>query len=278
METLAGPDEKSGIVNVTYPKLETGYYIADPVFADFVRQAVKATYKLVAYEIEPSQRKKENQKDFALSIIERENAQSDNLIKHVLQADPKSRVFAYVGYSHATENWKKIREHNIGWFAAQLKKKTGIDPLTIDQVGGSFNPKSPSVDPVWKLIQEGENISEPTVAMMGQKTIVSDQYNGKVDLSVFHPAHRLIEGRPNWLSLGGYRKPFTIQNKEFYQGQETLVQAFRVEEKENAIPVDQILLHSKDGSSNFLLPKGKYRIQTSTIAENKLSDKTIEIK
>ena len=267
METLVGPDGNSGVLNLDYPKLDTGYYSAEPVFGDFVREAARLGYQLVAYEIESGQRQVDAQADPVDSIRERENAQSDNLIQHVLKPHPKTKLFVYVGYSHATEHWEPQDDgSDLGWMAAQIQKKTGIDPLTIDQVGGSYNPKNQQIDPVLSLLQKDAAIQQPCVLRQESgEWLSSDGYYHKTDMTVFHPIQKMLDGRPNWLRMNGYRKAHPFQNKDYYLGDKTLVQAYRIDEGEGALPVDQVLLETPDGEAMLLLPEGKYRTVSQTI-------------
>ena len=263
METLAGPP---GPVNIRYPRLGTGHYSAEPVFADFVRQAAKCGYQMIAYEIQQAQQSVDANANPLDSIKERENAQSDNLIEHVLDKHPDAKLFVYVGYSHATENWETLEdESQLGWMAAQINKKTGIDPLTIDQVGGSYNPKSSRVDSVFKLVQSQESLQQPTVLKLPSGTwLSSDSYYKKTDLTVFHPVQKMLSGRPDWLRMNGYRLPLAIENKDYFAGTTTLVQAYLRDERKG-LPVDQLLLESDAGTSTFLLPAGEYRTEIWTI-------------
>ena len=267
METLVGPGKVSGVVEYEYPTLETGFYSGEPIFADFVRQCPKLGYQMIAYEIEAGQRKVNAQKDPNASIKERENAQSDNLIKHVLQKHKDAKLFVYVGYSHATEDWQTLEDGSqLGWMAAQIQKKTGIDPLTIDQVGGSYNPKSNQIDPVFKLLQSNREIIKPSIVKgIDGAWLSADRYFKKTDLSVFHPVQKMIDGRPNWLRMQGYRKSHMIDNADYFVEPKTLVQAYFEEEGDDALPVDQILLDSAEGDSTFLLPAGNYRTEMRTI-------------
>ncbi len=66
----------------------------------------------------------------------------DNFIAHILDGNPRARVFVYCGYTHVY----KAPQANLQWFAARLKAKTGIDPLCITQAWG-FPPRSGTCSP-----------------------------------------------------------------------------------------------------------------------------------
>lgn len=275
VETLSG---KPGEVHFDYPTLQTGSYSSEPIFGDFLRQSSRAGFKMIAYEIQLD-RHNFDMSDRTDSIIQRENAQSDNLIQHVLEADPKSRLFVYVGYSHATEDWKTSDDgRRIGWMAAQIKQKTGIDPLTIDQVGGTYNPNSPTIDPIFKLIHDHQPIVESCLIKTSEDHwLTSDGYFGRVDLTVFHPPQEMIDGRPNWLPMNGYRVGYPLDHADTFVDNPTLIQAFLVSELPDGLPVDQVLMTDPSGSSTMLLPPGKYQLRLQSANENKTIDSVIEV-
>jgi hypothetical protein len=114
-----------------YPIHSSGHYTQEPVFGDFVRQSLAMGYRPVAYEQMESGNGSTSRAD---SIARREDAQSSHLAQ-VLAADPKAKMLVYVGHSHVAEQPIDDRSNaKQSWMATLLKAKTGIDPLTIDQV------------------------------------------------------------------------------------------------------------------------------------------------
>jgi hypothetical protein len=163
--------------------------------------------------------------------------------------------------------------------AAQIKRKTGIDPLTVDQVGGSYNPREPTVDPVFDLVSKSGQLNRSLILHTSQgEWLTSDTYHGRIDLTVFHPVQKMIDGRPDWLRMNGYRMAQEISNKDFFAGNPTLVQAFLTSESGDGLPVDQVLLESAEGNSTLLLPAGVYRLQSQTCTGFTSHEKTIEIR
>jgi hypothetical protein len=257
------PDRKKNPIK--YPDLKTGYYTKDPIFADFVRQGINMGYRLVPYEITSDQRAKIKKEDSTSRIINRETSQAKNIIENILKDDPKARIFIYVGYAHATENWKISKDgREVGWMAAQIKRMTGIDPLTIDQVYGTDGRYSNNRanDVVYDYVTAQEDIHSSLI--MKNKAgafLTSKYYDGKIDLTVFHPKQAMIEGRPNWLYMSGYRKAFKIENKDFFKDRNIMLQAFVISEIKSAIPMDQLVIRGAEGHQIMLLPKGKYRLE-----------------
>ena len=94
---------------------------------------------------------------------------------------------------------------------------------------------------------------------------------------MFHPVQKMIDGRPDWLRMNGYRKPQVIQNADYFVEDPTLVQAFFATERKDALPVDQVLVTGADGQSTLLLPPGEYRIESATRDSTKPHSQTITI-
>ncbi|MDL2344549.1 hypothetical protein QOL99_10315 [Deinococcus sp. MIMF12] len=92
---FAGETFRPEIVSTTaqgYVTRDSGYYTAEPVYAELVRSVRRAGYTLVPYEAEtflqggtPAQR-----------INHRERQQAENLVERVFKKDPAARVFIFV--------------------------------------------------------------------------------------------------------------------------------------------------------------------------------------
>ncbi|MGY0407216.1 MAG: hypothetical protein ACWIPJ_02505, partial [Polaribacter sp.] len=100
-----------------YPLKSTGYYTEEPNFGLFIRKAIRLGYKIIGYD------------DF--SPDNREKAQAKN-IASIFEKTPNAKVFVYAGIGHILENSKQ--NSNKKRMAEIFKEKTGINPLTIDQV------------------------------------------------------------------------------------------------------------------------------------------------
>jgi hypothetical protein len=126
----ASPSQATRDLNAGAPLTAAlGWYLADPVFAELVRAARRLGYRFASYEARPDQMQSAGPS--ATQQIEvREDAEANNFIAHILDDDPKARVFVYCGYDQAL----KVQVYgNQLWFAGRLKAKTGIDPLCIGQ-------------------------------------------------------------------------------------------------------------------------------------------------
>ncbi|WP_439470779.1 hypothetical protein [Brevundimonas sp.] len=236
-----------------------GWYSRDPVYAEAVREAARLGYRFASYEQMFDQQAPEGA-DWEGEIAAREEAQADNLIANILSGNPGAKVFVYVGYAHAME------KPGVGgtWFAARLKAKTGIDPLTIEQ---SFNwpALNPAHDaPHVAAVLERFAPTAPVVVWKDGATIGARTHAGQMDLSVFHPRRAPVSGRPGWLAADPLRKPVEVMVPPFTGL--TLLQAMRLAEGTAGVPADHFLLTEGQDRATLLLPPGGYGLRLETEA------------
>ena len=234
-----------------------GYYIADPVFAEMVREAASLGYVFADYE----QRGDQNAPAEASGeerVVARETAQAANLIENVLKSRPDARIFVLCGYNHAleAEGWGGL------WFAGRLKAATGIDPLTIDQSANWPGTRPETDSPQVAAVLRRFAPTAPIVVRRDGKVFANRVYDGKTDLSVFHPRLPRVAGRPGWLAADPARKPVEVAAPPF-EGP-TLLQALHIEEGA-AIPADHLLLGPGQTRATLMLRPGRYflRLETS---------------
>jgi len=234
-----------------YPIHSSGHYTQEPVFGDFVRQSLAMGYRPVAYEQMESGNGSTSRAD---SIARREDAQSSHLAQ-VLAADPKAKMFIYVGHSHVAEQPIDDRSNaKQSWMATLLKAKTGIDPLTIDQV--TLGQRPSGYNGLARRVLAAKTSGRSVVMFDGDRPVVVGQYAGAVDLQVYHPVTRMVKGRPDWLAAMG-RKPMAIPAGFVPQRGERLVQAFVAGESDDAIPVDQVLVRAGQDVPALMVPDNK---------------------
>lgn len=233
-----------------------GYYTADPVYAEMVREAAGLGYVFANYEQRPDQRLPADA-DMDASTTAREVAQAKNLIETVLKPRPDARIFVLCGYSHATE------VEGVGglWFAGQLKAATGIDPLTIEQSNNwpATRPEADTAE-VTAVLQRFAPTRPVTVSRDG-RAFASRFFDDKIDLSVFHPRLPKVDGRPGWLAADPARKPVEVAVPPF-EGP-TLLQALHLNEGP-AIPADHLLLEPGQARATLLLRPGPYFLRLET--------------
>lgn len=257
VETLDNrtPEPVAGLRERGYPLADDGYYGKEPLFGDFLRRSLAAGYQPVAYEF--SAYVGELAKLSAVERqIQREDGQAQNIIDQVLVKNPRARIFVYVGHGHVNKGLSDVGGRKIGLMAEQLRVKSGIDPLCIDQVLDSW-PKLAERDQ--PLVDEVLKTFSGDAFVMAKRTGTDYWNNGRVDIQVWHRPALLRQGREHWLSMNGYRKPKTIPSKLLPRQGRRLVQAFVAGESANAVPMDQVLVTAGETPPVFMLPKGKYR-------------------
>ena len=236
-----------------------GYYTHDPVFAETVREAARLGYRFADYEQGFDQRAPDDA-DGALQIATREEAQANNLIANILSGHPEARVFVFVGYSHAME----APGRGGTWFAARLKAKTGIDPLTIEQ-SMNWPAITPDNDaPHVAAVLDRFAPERPIVVAKGAASVAAPAYVGKMDLSVFHPRMAPVAGRPGWLAADPERRRVAISVPPL--DEQVLIQALRLQEGTAGPPSDHYLLPPGATEATFFLHPGRYFFRQETAA------------
>ena len=229
---------------------KTGYYVLDPVFAETTRRASEAGLSLADYEERFDQRSQDP--SFDVKATAREVNQARNLIEAVLARDPKARIFIYCGYDHVTES-----EGPGGlWFAGQLKALTGIDPLTIEQ-SQNWPRLDPDNDPPHiRSVLAAKPKAPVAVTRHDGHPFTAGFYEGRVDMTVFHPRYHKVDDRPGWLVADRTRRrsPVQFEHSETVQ----LIQAFRVSEGWGSFPADQVLVQPTSASAVLYLRPGDY--------------------
>nr|WP_315175792.1 hypothetical protein [uncultured Flavobacterium sp.] len=227
-----------------FPILESGYYTKEPQMANLLEAAIKIGFTL--FEYEPND--KSNGK-------EREIGQAENIAK-LIKENPNSKFLIHCGWDHVIEgtpgnkNWEKA-------MAGRLKEKTNIDPFTIDQVAYSEKGDIKYISP-YNLIAN----SKKSIIMVNEsgKTFNGSETNDQTDCRIIHPLTKYINNRPDWLSLNGKRKTYSISKSKISE-YPILVFAYRKDEYEqNGIPTDLIEIINEQDKTNLILEKGIYKI------------------
>jgi hypothetical protein len=242
-----------------------GYYTREPLFADFVRQSLRLGYVPIAYE--STGREREPNASPGDAINQRETGQAANLVERIFQKNPKAKVFIYVGYSHLLKAERDrpgpSGTQKVQWMAGRLKAATGIDPLTVDQVALT----DPMPGSVYSALI-GQVFSRPEVkdsAMVLRRRkepgyLVLGSYRGDADMQVYHRPTQMVEGRPDWLRMDGYRRPHPVPADLLKPGERRLIKAHYEGEASGAIAVDKVLVQGDEKTPPVLmLPAGEFR-------------------
>jgi len=221
--------------SVPYAKIEDGYYSNEPVFGNLIRTVKGLGYELHAYEHRGPSDDSKGQWERANA---REEGQAENLMLVLSQMQDHERLLVHVGYSHASEvPIPSFEGKSLGWMAARLKAKSGIDPLTIDNTDCLSNSMAP------ELSKDSHKHEQ-----------------GQFDLVVGHPELQFTNGRPIYRLMDGHQL-VDLPDAMLNGHQRVIVEVRRYDEPLDAVPVDRLLLRPGE-SLPLVLPDGKFRISS----------------
>lgn len=237
-------EDMTALARDGHPRQSTGTYIKDPVFGDFVRQALALGHHPVAYEQTGEQRIPGG------GIEQREQAQADNLAA-AMRRFPRAKLLIFVGFSHVTEAPIDRYDIQTEWMAARLKRLTGLDPVTIDQTSVTEIVEQRYLRETYELLAPRIRRSAILTRQGAPWTI--GHYRSAVDYQVVHPRQVLDRGRPTWLrSMGRRLRP--IPADLLPTSGRRLVQAFLRSEPDDAIPVEQVVVEAGRPVPWLMLP------------------------
>jgi hypothetical protein len=227
----------------------SGYYVAEPTFANFLRDAQQQKWTLVPYEYKFD--------DLGLNAGDnvggRELGQVDNLVKRILANDPKGKIFIYAGYDHVRE--KAVPGDT--WMAAYLRERTGIDPLTIDQSQLFAHPGN-GAHPLYAQVAAKDRSGKPfMLARVGVPEVVG-KYKGEVDMQVIHPPYPVVPatGRAQWMSSVAGLTPRAIPSGLWPATGRRLIEARRTGAPADEIALDAVLAVAGQKAPMMMVPAG----------------------
>ncbi|MGB3466022.1 MAG: hypothetical protein WBA74_12160 [Cyclobacteriaceae bacterium] len=241
LEALSYQD--SGINNRSYPILSSGYYIKESSFGMMVREALELGFQLIPYETQ----------DYSHDGTERDKDQAENIFRQTLSRDSIGKVLVHVGYGHLGEEGGS----SYMPMGAQLKAIANQDILTIDQQTMLPLDDLEKLHPFLKYIYEHELINMPTVFKNDEFGVLRDPVNHfSVDIQVYHPKSRQIDGRPDYLvydEANHYKLNDEISDFQYH-----LLQVTPSGEPEDAIPVDQFIIRENKA---IIAKPGSYKLR-----------------
>jgi hypothetical protein len=272
-ETLYTTDKDLG--KRGYPTASSGFYVAEPIYGEMVRQAIRLGFKIIAYDAESNG-----------SGEAREKASAEALYEQTFKRDPNARLVLNAGFGHI----QKSGEHLGGSSMAEyFQKVSGIEPLAIEQTMLIEHAHADQDHPWYAAAIRAPHPDRPFV-------FVDDTGNpwtlkpGKYDVSIFFPPEVKADGRPTWPSLGGARKPWPISADLCRVTFPCLIEARYAAEGDDAIPADRFVLegleaHASTGApgldhrerSVLYLYPGRYRLRAVDRADRALASSTIDV-
>jgi hypothetical protein len=267
-----GPD----IESARYPKAGR-YFTDDPVFGNLIRRAIELGFTLISYDV-PSTCGAAQLKSFNTTGAiaddscweEREMGQARNLARF-METHPDAKLVVHGGMGHIQKTELPFGK----LMALDFRELTKIDPLSIDQV---YLGEAKAGTPAYRVISaKYPDRVAPFVLQSGGSFFLPVEAEG-VDLAVVHPRAKYENGRPVWLSTGGWRKPVPINQLPAYRAAisklrssgTTLLQVFRTTDNPDAVPVDQILITEPLNPATLMLSDGDYRVRVVDRNDNTL--------
>lgn len=126
------------------------------------------------------------------------------MFDRTLASTPSAKLVVLVGYDHVEEA-PRARSDGKGefyWMAAELKRLSGVDPLTVEQT--TFNPEAhPALEATeYRALLSRLVPPDSVVLYQGSVPVVLGRYSRRVDLQVLHPPSMMINGREAWRWAG----------------------------------------------------------------------------
>jgi hypothetical protein len=212
-----------------YPNFDLGYYINEPTFGNFIREALRLGFVLFPYEDRTGK-----------SDGLREEEQAKNCYQFLKDREP-GKVFLYCGYDHNLEG------DLAGWgksMTGRLEELTGLEILTINQT--YFNEISDT------------SFRRPFVLI--DSLGANFQFSNHNDVFVFHPDYLTNNDRAPWKKneTNSWRLVDFIPDDVTYP---LFVAVFsNKNEIKNGVPYDLVELKSKNEIEWIVVPDDEYTI------------------
>ena len=245
---VEGLDERDRELAVRgYPVQASGTYLREPLYGEIVRQALRLGYIVVPYESARPQADADT----------REEDQAQHIVERVFRTSPDAKLLVHAGYAHAHERAGYLDAEPM---ALRLKRKTGFDPLTIDQT--VLRPIEPAREyRDYRELLHRFAIAEPSIFLARRDDVAWSLEPGYYDVSVvLPPPAKLIVGRPVWLALDGTRTPVAIDVDLGAAHLPCLIEARYRNESDKAVPADRVLVERSDVQALLFLRPGDYRL------------------
>jgi hypothetical protein len=256
-------DEKdTELMQRGYPIVDDSPYLHEPIYGEIVREAIRLGFTVVPYEAAGN------------TTAEREKAQAENIYQRVFAHDPHAKLFVHCGYAHIDKVEGELGPGVLP-MAAQLRRLSGVDPLTIDQtqlrdIGGVGR------DAVYHQLMVDFHPERPSVLVRREDRKVWTTNHYMHDVSVLLPpmGHRR---RPDWLTLDGRRDSHTVSTTMCGNSLPCLIEAHYANEADNATAADRVVLSKPDSANSLYLGPGDYRLTAVNAEGRRLGESKLHI-
>jgi len=262
---VEGLDERERELDARgYPIQASGTYVREPLYGEIVRQALALGYVVVPYESSRPEADAET----------REEDQAQHIVERVFRAAPEARLLVHAGYAHAHERAGYLDAEPM---ALRLKRKTGFDPLTVDQT--LLRPVDAAREyPDYRELLRRFAINAPSILVASRDGAAWSLEPSYYDVSVvLPPPAKLIIGRPDWLALGGTRTPVAIDIELGSAHLPCLIEARYKAESDKAVPADRTLVERSGMQALLFLRPGHYRLSAVDASGNTFERRTLRV-
>jgi hypothetical protein len=274
-ETLYDTDRE--LMRRGYPTAKSGFYVDEPLYGEMIRTALKLGYTVLAYDVEQ-----------AGTGDARERAGAERLYREVFRRDPHARLVVNAGFAHVQKSGPYLGGRSMGEFFAEI---SGIDPLTVEQTMLIAHPQPDQDHPYYRQIVEALRPRRP-LAFVDARGTGWTLKPGKYDLSVLFPPTETVKQRPDWLTLGGLRRPYPVGSELCRNQFPCLVEARYADEGDDAVAADRVVLNVVDpnapaqqrileghgeAQSRLFLRPGQYRLRTTDRSNRTLLKRDLTI-
>lgn len=232
--------------NVYFPfqhgdvELYDGYYTQEPMFANFIRNAIEERWTFVAYERERTTPQQKGEQEKA-----REFVQATNIVSRVFKNDPKAKILIYVGYGHAAKFPESSNDSDESMFAAQLKRLTGIDPYTIDQATLYDQHRSKWQSATYRALHTKLKPATASVLTDGNGQPIHIGIDSRAyDVQVIHPPYKVSAKtmREEWMEQLPQLRYYEIPTDIYDKSRRSVVYAFSMNSSKESVPLDTVMI------------------------------------
>jgi hypothetical protein len=243
-----------------YPNDKTGSYVQEPIFGEIVRTALRLGFVVVPYESLRTDADPDR----------RENDQARHIVDRVFARSPNARLFVEAGYSHIH---KRADQFFTEPLAQRLAQRTHYTPLCVDQTVMRAAAGKESGN--YTHLIDVFHITAPTVLVARDTQLSWSTSPALFDVSVILPPPHDVDGRPDWLTLGGTRLPIHVTVPSTTRPY--LVEARYAAENDDAVPADRELIDHAAAFPTLYLKPGDYRLRAVDAANTVLIQQSMHV-
>jgi hypothetical protein len=243
----------NSVLSDGYVSGKTGYFSSEPMYVGFLADAISDGWKFVSYESDGLN----NTREYDMAA---------NLVGRIFSKNPHAKVFIYAGYSHAEKAPVSRTNSDGSKMAAQLKRLTGIDPITINQTSLYDHYDSDQQEKYYEHALSKLHGTIPVVLVNEKGRGVKLSMDGMAyDFEVVHPRYGIDArtGRPSWMgvsSMGGLM-PRDIPKNLLPIAGRRLIYAYRSNSPKDAAPFDVVMVKAGERAPKLMLPAGDFSFE-----------------